>query len=248
VTQSNNDHNPANGYILVAEDDPILQLVVKKVLEQAGYQLDIVADGQEAISALESNHYDLVIMDCFMPRMDGFAATRFIRNADSRGINPEIPVIALTGLTAKEAQVRCLEAGMNIYVSKPIDSHTLIAAIEQCLGRPEDEESAPQKRAMQAKQIWEDAFLNIIIDKFLAEVPQVIAGLQRAVKRGDAVEFQNIGHRLRGASDVLEASTLSARSQALEQAGKAGDLILASRLASELIRELHKMTAALTEY
>ena len=247
MTQSNDDHKPADGYILVAEDDPILQLVIKEVLEQAGYQLDIVADGKEVISALESNDYDLVIMDCFMPRMDGFATTRFIRNAGSRKINPRIPVIALTGLTAKDDQLRCLDAGMNSYVNKPVDSHTLIAAIEQCLGRSE-KISAPQKHEIRGKQIWEDGLLNTIIDRFLADVPQVVAGLQRAVEQGDAVKLQNIGHRLRGASDILEAPTLSARSQALEQAGRAGDLILASRLASQLIRELHKLSAALKEH
>jgi len=247
VTQSRDIHEPANGCILVAEDDPIVQLVIEKMLGQAGYQADFVADGKAAISALESQHYDLVLMDCLMPRMDGFTATRLIRKAGSGRINAGIPIIALTGLAAEDDRARCLDAGMDLYVSKPVDSQALIAAIEQCLGRVEDEESASQQNETPNRKIWEDGFLSTIIDSFLAEVPQVISGLQRAVKRGDAGELQRIGHRLRGVADILEAATLSACSNALEQAGKAGDIRLAGRLTSELIKELRKLTAALTE-
>jgi CheY-like chemotaxis protein len=246
VIQARDVDKSANGHILVAEDDHIVQLVVKKMLEQAGYKADIVNDGKEALSALASNHYDLVLMDCFMPRMDGFEATRLIRSAaSSAGINPGIPVIALTGLTEKEDQALCLDAGMNHYVSKPVDSYTLIAAIEQCLGKAEDKESAASQKDIKAEQIWDDGFLNTMIDKFLAEVPQVVNDLQGAIRQGDTQSLQNIAHRLRGAADILEVSTLSARSKDLEQAGKAGDSILASQLASELIKDLQKLAAAL---
>ncbi len=247
MTQSRDAHDPAKGCILVAEDDHIAQLVIKQILAQAGYKADFVADGKEAINALKSKHYDLVIMDCIMPRMNGFEAVRFIRNASDKRIKPEIPVIALTGLSAEEDKLRCLDAGMNHYVSKPVDSHGLITAIEQCFGRPENTEPASQQNEVQAEKIWENGFLDTIIDNFLAEVPLVVTGLQQAIKQGDVVELRNIGHRLRGATDILEASALSARSQALEHAGKDGDLTLASRLAAELIKELQKLHAELAE-
>ena len=247
MTHLNDIHSPDNGHILVAEDDCIIQMVVKEMLERAGYKADFVANGEEVISALKSKHYDLVVMDCLMPRMDGFAATRFIRNAGSGEINPEIPVIAMTGLTEKDDQTRCLDAGMNIYISKPVDSNTLISAIEQCLGRTESDASASRLYEMHEKQTFEDGFLSTLIDNFLAEVPQVIAGLKQAVKQGDVVSLQNIGHRLRGASDILGFSKLSTRSRTLEQAGKTGDTLLANRLVPELIKELQKLSSALDE-
>lgn len=247
MTQSYAAHEPVNGYILVAEDDHIAQLVVKKILEQAGYTADLVADGKEAICALQSKHYDLIVMDCFMPRMDGFEATRMIRTTVSGRINPGIPIIALTGLSAKEDKSLCLDAGMDRYVSKPVDPQTLIAAIEQCLGKAAPTKSASGQDEMQTQQIGGDGFMDTIIENFLAEVPRVISGLQQAVKRGDVVELQNIGHRLRGATGILEAATLSARSQALEQAGKDGNLTLARSCAAELIKGLQELEAAMTE-
>ena len=218
------------------------------MLDRAGYRADFVADGKEAISALESKHYDLVLMDCFMPRMDGFATTRLIRGAGSSGlINPAIPVVALTGLTGKEDRTRCLEAGMNGYVCKPVESDALIAAIEQVLGRAEFEESASQQNENQAEQISADEFLDSIIDKFMEEVPPVIAELRQAVEQEDLVKLQNIGHRLRGATDIMEISSLSECCFALERAGKAGDIMLAGRLASELTERLQKLTATLSD-
>ncbi len=247
MTQSCDVHASTNVYILVAEDDPIVQMVVKNILEQAGYKADFVADGKEVLNALEVQDYDLIVMDCFMPHMDGFTTTRFIRNTDSTGIRSGIPIIAMTGLTAKDDQRRCLDAGMDDYVCKPVDAHTLISVIERSLGRAKGETTVLQQNDTQTGEILEDNFLNTIIDKFLEEVPQVIIDLQAAAECGDAATLQHIGHRLRGATDILEASTLSVHALALEQAGKDGNTALASKLASELIKELQKLLAALTE-
>lgn len=235
----------SNASILVADDDPIVQLVVKKMLEQAGYNPDFVSNGAEAISALESRYYDLVLMDCFMPQMDGFEATRLIRNADSGNVNPSIPVIALTGLSEEEDQLRCFQAGMNSFVKKPVDSQTLIAAIEKCLGEVKAGPSVLQHDQFTPEPIMEDDFLDTVIDQFLAEVPLVITRLNQAISQGEKGELQSIAHRLRGAADILQASTLSARSRALEQAGKAGDHTLACRLARALVKELQKLDASL---
>jgi CheY-like chemotaxis protein len=247
VTQLSDPQVPVNGRILVAEDDPISQFVVKRILDQAGYEADLVGDGKGVIVALESKNYDLVLMDCLMPQMDGFAATRFIRKTVSAEFDSQIPIIALTGLTANADRSKCLDAGMNSVICKPVDAKTLIAAIEQCLQPPGDEETSLLQSGAIADQSWDDGFLNTIIDKFLAEAPQVIDDLQTAIAQRDPVKLQNIGHRLRGAADILEASTLSALSRALEQVAKKGNIQVSSKLASELIRELQKFVAVLTE-
>jgi two-component system sensor histidine kinase/response regulator len=247
VTQPCEPQVPVNGRILVAEDDPIGQFVVKRILDQAGYVSDLVGDGEQVIVALASNNYDLVLMDCLMPQMDGFSATRLIRGTTSKVINPEIPIIALTGLTADDDRSKCLDAGMNSMISKPVNSEILIAAIEQCIGRSETKGQTSLENEVPENEAWDDGFLNTIIEKFLAEVPQIIDDLNAAIAGQDPVKLKDIGHRLRGASDILEASTLSALSRALEQVGKAGNIQVASKLASELIKELDKFAAVLAE-
>ena len=246
MTKSCDAHEVASVHILVAEDDKVSQLVVKRILEQAGYTTNFVANGNEAIIALKLKNYDLVLMDCFLPQMDGFDATRLIRSADNTGINSKIPVIALTGLTGKDDQRRCLDAGMNAYVGKPVNAGELITTINQCLGRGVDEESVSQQGESRDRLILEDTFLSELVGNFLEEIPRVVNDTRRAIAREDLSGLESIGHRLRGVSDILGVSNLSSRSQALERAGKAGNLLIASELAFELITELQKMEAAIT--
>jgi PAS domain S-box-containing protein len=114
--------------ILLAEDNVINQLVALKILKKLGYRADAVANGREVIKALETIPYDLVLMDCQMPEMDGFEATRAIRN-----LNLNIPIIAMTANAMKGDREMCLQAGMNDYLSKPVRSADLAAALERWL-------------------------------------------------------------------------------------------------------------------
>ena len=222
-------------------------MMVNRILEKAGFTVQLVNNGLEVISALESGDYDLILMDCLMPGMDGFETTRAIRSANSGRINPGIPVIAMTGLTGEDDQRRCLESGMDRVLIKPVNSHTLITVIQEFLGRSESTKSASLQNDIPAQTFFEDGLLDGVIDEFLAEVPRVISDLQQAVGQGDTVKLRNISHRLRGATDILKASTLSARSLALEMAARDGDIQLAGRHALELIEELQKLTAMLTD-
>jgi len=245
--QSTDKTESVVGHILVADDDLIVRMVVKKMLEQAGHGVELVADGHEVLAALESGDYDLILMDCLMPVMDGFETTRVIRSAGPGRINPAIPVIAMTGLTEEADYQQCRDAGMDKIINKPIDSDSLLAAIQLCLGKPENTGPAPQQEETGPQQFWEGDFLDSVIDEFLAEVPQVTRDLQQAVGQGDTDKLRNISHRFRGATDILNASTLSARSRALEQSAKEGNLQLASTHALELIEELQRLTSLLAE-
>ncbi|MBU3953681.1 MAG: response regulator [Proteobacteria bacterium] len=106
--------------ILLAEDNEINQKVALKILNKMGYRADLVKNGQEAVAALEKTDYDLVLMDCQMPELDGYGATRKIREPNSLVKNPLVPVIALTAHAMKGDRDRCLEAGMNDYLTKPV--------------------------------------------------------------------------------------------------------------------------------
>jgi Amt family ammonium transporter len=123
--------------ILLAEDNEINQQVALEVLAHAGYQCDAVGDGRQAVDAIRGTHYDLVLMDCQMPEVDGFAATRQIRERERQMVQDAvpIPIIALTANAFKGEQERCLAAGMTDYLSKPFDPFQLVRTIEHYLDR-----------------------------------------------------------------------------------------------------------------
>jgi CheY-like chemotaxis protein len=117
--------------LLLAEDDPIGQVVLQKTLEKLGYAVDVVANGREALDALAERDYGLVLMDCMMPEVDGYEATVAIRNGASGVRNPGIPVIALTANAMWEDRKRSLDAGMNDHLTKPFEISRLRAVLER---------------------------------------------------------------------------------------------------------------------
>lgn len=121
--------------ILLVEDNFINQKVIEKLLGKLGYGIDIADNGEKAIKLLETNDYNIVLMDCQMPVMDGYEATARIRNPDSKVLNHKIPVIALTANAMKGDYEKCIEAGMDDYLSKPIDPQKIDDVLNKWLGR-----------------------------------------------------------------------------------------------------------------
>jgi two-component system sensor histidine kinase/response regulator len=117
--------------ILVAEDNAVNQKVAVRTLERLGYRADVVKDGREAVSAWESGRYDLILMDCEMPEVDGYEATRQIRSRETG--DQHIPIIALTAHAMKGAELKCKAAGMDDYVTKPVDRERLDACVDRLL-------------------------------------------------------------------------------------------------------------------
>lgn len=119
--------------ILVAEDNPINQKVAQAMLKKIGLWADVVANGQEAIDSLRIIPYDLVLMDCQMPEMDGFEATRSIRRDASKVLNPKIPIIAMTAFTMRGDRDKCIQAGMNDFIAKPVQQKELAEMLARWL-------------------------------------------------------------------------------------------------------------------
>ena len=119
--------------ILVAEDNPVNQKVAQAMLRKMGLQADVVANGLEAVNALQIIPYDLVLMDCQMPEMDGFEATGKIRQQGSKALNPCIPIIAMTALAMQGDREKCIQAGMNDFIAKPVQQRELAKMLARWL-------------------------------------------------------------------------------------------------------------------
>ena len=120
--------------VLVAEDNTVNQMVATKMLEKMGYRADVAGNGREAVEAQERLPYDVILMDCQMPELDGFEATKLIREHERLSGERHVPIIALTANAMKGDRDRCIEASMDDYVAKPIKRDELSAAIGRCLG------------------------------------------------------------------------------------------------------------------
>lgn len=119
--------------ILIAEDNPVNQRVAQALLGKMGLQSDVVANGREAVNALQATSYDLVLMDCQMPEMDGYEATRKIRQKGLKALNPCIPIIAMTALAMQGDREKCIQAGMNDFIAKPVLRRELVIMLARWL-------------------------------------------------------------------------------------------------------------------
>ena len=115
--------------VLLAEDHPVNQKIAARILRKAGCWVDIVSTGREAVNAASSGAYDLVLMDCMMPEMDGYEAAAAIRRLE--GAKGRIPIVAMTANAAEGDRDRCLAAGMSDYISKPVPADALLRCIQR---------------------------------------------------------------------------------------------------------------------
>ena len=134
--------------VLLAEDNTVNRKLALVLIEKFGFQADAVANGLEAVQALELVPYDLVLMDVQMPEMDGLEATRIIRDPQSGVLDHAIPIIAMTAHAMKGDREMCLKAGMDDYVAKPIQPEQLFAAIQRQIAYPRTQTAHPESRSM----------------------------------------------------------------------------------------------------
>ena len=242
--------------VLVAEDNAVNQRVVARMLERLGCTVDLVANGREAITALAQRPYDLVLMDCQMPEMDGFAATAAIRARE----DPErrTPIVALTANALPADRERCLAAGMDDYLPKPVRSEELAAVLRRWVGT---EPSAPRASApasaaveatldpkaladLQASAPGDGAeLLREILELFVRDAPDRLAALRQASATGDAAAVRRIAHVLRGESGYVGARRLRALCEQVEV--EAEHRTVRSALLAELEVELDRVCQAL---
>ncbi|MBT8117179.1 MAG: response regulator, partial [Gammaproteobacteria bacterium] len=175
--------------VLIAEDTVVGRQVLTRILTEAGCKVSAVANGQGVLNMLAGSEFHLVIMDCMMPEMDGFSASRAIRSGQAGKANSKLPIIAISGLASEADRQSCLEAGMNELVQKPITSESLLPVVSAVLERRQDETvfggsaslQEDEQSLLQSLDDWSPGFMDNIIDQFLEDVPNDIAALKQAM-------------------------------------------------------------------
>ena len=240
--------------ILLAEDNLTNQIVLLSVLEKLGFSADAVANGEEAIQALEMMAYDLVFMDVQMPVMGGFETTRAIRSGKTRAPNPRLPIVAMTAHAMKGDREACLEAGMDDYIAKPIAPQDLMAVLEKWVhhGRREDhachEEHAIFDPTAFAALLGGDMDMaGGILATFLEDMHKQIALLKEHIDKGDSRLAALQGHTIKGAAANIRCAALSAAASAIEKAGNTGKMDAMNTLFGELERQFESLKIHLRE-
>ncbi|NQT16376.1 MAG: response regulator, partial [Planctomycetes bacterium] len=263
--------------ILLAEDSLVNQKLVVGLLQKHGHTVVAVNDGREAIAALRSQDFDLVLMDVQMPEMDGFEATTVIRAKEKRH-GGHVPIIAMTAHAMKGDRERCLEAGMDEYVAKPIRAKEVFEAIEAVLTAPEEPgapsraapstPTAPEAAAMEPAAAESQAaenespdwpvalkavrgnrdLLKTLVETVLAELPQMMAAVREAIARGDAAELNLAAHTLKGSIRYFGSTPAARHAAALEQCGQENRLDDVEPSLSALEEALQRLSSALLSY
>ncbi len=203
-------------HLLIVEDNSINQKVMLLQLEQLGYSADAVANGLEAIKAWEQIPYDMILMDCQMPEMDGYAATEAIRRRETEG--KHIPLIAMTAHVMVGDREKCIKAGMDDYIPKPIKTENLQAILAKWHPAAEasDAEDGP------TDPLTDPAFVRQVSALFLKETPSYLRAMKRALRKKDAPELRAAAHSVAGSCCIVGTKELKVLCQTIEGKAEAG--------------------------
>ena len=246
--------------ILVVEDNHVNQVVAVGLLRSLGYDADTADDGVAGLEAWAGGCYDLVLMDVQMPRMDGYATTREIRRREPEG--RRLPVLAMTAAAIQGERERCLAAGMDDFLTKPVDPDALAAALSRWLGdEAPGERAAPPARVPVTDDLDLDrldllrdmadgdtAYLDRAIGRFVTGTPDLVAAIGAAVRAADPDDLRQQAHRLAGSALNLGVPRVGNAARALEHLADTGTTAGADDLLSRLTQVVDAGCAALLSY
>ena len=250
----------ANVKILLAEDNPVNQKVCSAMLNQLGYSLLLATNGQEVLDILNSEPIDLILMDCMMPVMDGYTATRHIRAAESATGAMRIPIIALTANVIEGDRELCLQAGMDDYLSKPFLQKSLQEKIRTFVNVPTlqpvaiaDVDLSPRMDKFDPtplntlRQIGGDALVDNVLSLFRSNAEQYIAKLAIDLQNQDTDAVRLSAHTLKSAAANIGAVYLAELARNLEKAARADTLQFDAQLAENLQSEYKQILQRLSQ-
>jgi CheY-like chemotaxis protein len=245
--------------IILAEDNPVNQKLAVRLLEKWGHLVTVADDGGKAVALFESagsSGVDLILMDVQMPTVNGFEATAAIRKIEER-TGTHIPIVAMTAHAMKGDQERCVAAGMDGYLSKPIDAAKLFETIEGLDGSDGARSAAPT--LPMSDTVWDHAaalmrvggdedLLRETTGLLLAELPGLLGNVHTALSKKDGAALERAAHKLKGSLGIFEARNACAAARRLEELGRAGDLDEAATAIQALDDETARLTPALNVF
>jgi len=244
--------------VLLAEDSYVNQRLAMGLLGKQGHEVVVAGNGQEAVRLARADSFDLILMDVQMPEMDGFEATRQIRQWEQEN-GGHLPIVALTAHAMKGDRDRCMEAGMDAYVSKPVRARELFETMESVLSvgqaRPAPEAAPEQetpagldwKTAMEAVQ-GDQGLLRELIEIFLDDGPKLMSQAREAQAEGDAAVLQRAAHTLKGSVRLFGAIQAFDLCFELESLAKRSELQQAAAAIARLEEELERLVESLNQY
>ena len=262
--------------ILMAEDNVTNQQVALGILKNLGLHADAVANGREAVDALRTIPYDIVLMDVQMPEMDGYEAASAIRDHQTGVANPSVPIIAMTANAMQGDRNKCLEAGMDDYVAKPIAPRALAEALAKWL--PKDTEPVPtpaspppappsappppapapilpppddrpvwDEDGLMERMMGDESLAHTITDVFLSDMPRQLDALDASLKTADPAAVRLHAHTVKGVASNVGGERLRSVAFQMETAAKDGNIPAAASHMADLLREFEALANAIRE-
>jgi len=254
------EKTPDKTRILLVEDNPVNLMVAQRLLQVLGYACETAGNGQVALDKLEAEHYDLVLMDCQMPVLDGYMATRRWRELEEeRKPERRLPIVAMTANAMAGDRKKCLDAGMDDYLAKPVTRSDL----ERCITRwhgvsmPVPETlPTPEAIAVRSPPVLSASILDELrdvlgneVDKIIAvyleDAPRLIAQLERAAVGGDPIALRVAAHTLKSSSANVGATTLSEAARDLEESARDGTMQKPEIMVARIVTEFAQVRSAL---
>jgi CheY-like chemotaxis protein/HPt (histidine-containing phosphotransfer) domain-containing protein len=247
----------AGACLLLVEDNDVNQMVATEIITDAGFRCEIAGDGHQALKLLSAGKFDLVLMDCHMPGIDGFETTRRFRELEEEAGRARLPIIALTANAIRGDRERCLEAGMDDYVTKPVDAKELLHAIESLLKLRDDDRddqtgvsaadetvvtppvevpSPVNVAALLNRCNGKPALVEKCLMKFAQQVEDQISQLRESLNRRDGETMQRLAHTIKGSAANLAANDVQRVAAELERL--AGRQDMDQQAAEQIMAEL----------
>ncbi len=250
-SENNSIHHQFKGRVLVVEDNIVNQKVALGIMKKMGCRVDVAANGVEAVKAVSKLSYDLILMDCQMPEMDGYEATGTIRRIE--GEMRRTPIVAMTANALKEDFQRCIDSGMDDYISKPVQISEVSRVLSRWLvQKPVAELSGVGVVSLDMQVLDElrcvlaDEFGGLI-DDFLCDTKSRIQEMEQAVVNEDAKTVRWVAHSLKGSSSNVGAIALSDESHCLEKMARSGNIIGMGSALRSLIEEFAQVSEQLNK-
>jgi signal transduction histidine kinase/CheY-like chemotaxis protein len=240
------------GKVLLVEDNPVNLAVARKLLDRLGLSCDTAKDGRVALDAVKRTRYDLVLMDCQMPELDGYEATREIRVREAISRGPRMPIVAMTANAMAGDREKCFDAGMDDYLPKPLDIGQLREVLARWLGQPPAAEApavpagatcarqSPQEAGVLDRRVLEDLRAVVeeefssIIQGFVGHAPTLMRELDEGLAADDVDRLVRPAHSLKSSSASVGAMQVAGLAKTVEHSARNGDMVTASRGVLEL--------------